>query len=65
MLISHLSQNARMILRQTIDKGAKIGRGLGRNLQGILMVISSTPKHNSYGIRYQLGDQKGNGWMGS
>ena len=32
MLISHLSQNARMILRQTIGKGANIGHGLGRNL---------------------------------
>ena len=35
MLISHLSQNAQMILRQTIGKGAKTGHGLGRNLQGI------------------------------
>ena len=35
MLVSHLSQNARMILRQTIGKGAKTRHGLGRNLQGI------------------------------
>ena len=34
-LMLHLSQNIRMILRQTIGKGAKTGHGLGRNLQGI------------------------------
>ena len=32
MLMSHLSQNARMILRQTIGKGAKTRHGLGKNL---------------------------------
>ena len=32
MLMSHLSQNTQMILRQTIGKGAKVGCGLGRNL---------------------------------
>ena len=52
MLMSHLSQNTRMILRQTIGKGAKTRHGLGRNLQGIQMMISSTPKHNRYSIRY-------------
>ena len=31
-LISHLSQNTQMILRQTISKGAKVGYGLGRDL---------------------------------
>ena len=34
-LMLHLSQNTRMILRQTIGKGAKIEHGLGRKLQGI------------------------------
>ena len=32
MLMSHLSQNTRMILRQTIGKRAKTGQGLGMNL---------------------------------
>ena len=32
MLMSHLSQNARMILRQTIGKGSKTRHGLGKNL---------------------------------
>ena len=54
-----------MILKQTIGKGAKAGHGLGRNLQGIQMVISSVPKRNRYGIGYQLGDQKRSGWMRS
>ena len=52
-----------MILRQTIGKGAKTGHGLGRNLQEIQMVISSAPKRNRYGIGYQLGDQRRNGWI--
>ena len=43
MLMLHLSQNTRMNLRKTICKGAKTGYGLGKNLQGIQMVISSTP----------------------
>ena len=65
ILMLHLSQNAQMILRQTIGKGAKTGHGLGRNLKGIQMVISSAPKRNRYGIGYQLGDQRGDSWMGS
>ena len=35
VLMSHLSQNTRMILRQTVGKGAKARHGLGKNLQGI------------------------------
>ena len=31
-LISHLSQNTQLILRQTIGKGAKVGYGLGKDL---------------------------------
>ena len=34
-LILHLSQNTRMILRQTIGKRVKARHGLGRKLQGI------------------------------
>ena len=34
-LMSHLSQNTQMVLKQTIGKGAKVGHSLGRNLQGI------------------------------
>ena len=33
-LMSHLSQNTQMVLKQTTGKGAKAGHGLGRNLQG-------------------------------
>ena len=63
--MSHLSQNTWMILKQTIGKGAKVGRGLGKNLQGIKMVISTAPKHNLHAIGYQLGDQRKNNRMGS
>ena len=35
MPTSHLSWNTWMSLKQTIGKGAKVGYGLGRNLQGI------------------------------
>ena len=60
-LMSHLSQNTQMILRQTIGKGAKVGYGLRKDLQGRHMVISSIPKQNCYGIRYQSYNQKRNG----
>ena len=64
-LMSHLLQNTWMILKQTIGKGAKAGHGLGRNLQGIQMVMSSTPKCNRHGIGYQLGNQRRNSQRGS
>ena len=63
--MSHLSQNTQVILRKTIGKEAKTGYGLGRNLQGIQMVISSTPKRNRYGIGFQPENQRKNGRMGS
>ena len=50
-----------MILRQTIGKKAKTGYGLGKDLQGRHMLISSIPKQNCYGIRYQSYNQKRNG----
>ena len=61
VLISRLSQNAQMILRQTVGKGAKVGHGLGKDLQGRHIVISSTPKRNCHGIGYQSYDQKRSG----
>ena len=60
-LMSHLSQNTQMVLKQTIGKGAKAGHGLGRNLQGIQRILSSTPKRNCYGIRYQMHNQERSG----
>ena len=56
-LMSHLSQNTQMVLKQTISKGAKAGHGLGRNLQGIQTMLSSTPKCNHHGIKYQMHEQ--------
>ena len=50
-----------MILRQTVGKGAKVGHGLGKDLQEMQMVLSSTPKRNRHGIRYQLHEQERNG----
>ena len=50
-----------MILRQTIGKGAKVGYGLGNDLQGRHMVISSMPKRNCHGIRYQSYNRGRNG----
>ena len=50
-----------MILRQTIGKRAKVGYGLGKDLQGRHMVISSIPKQNCYGIGYQPYNQRRNG----
>ena len=50
-----------MILRQTIGKGAKVGYGLRKDLQGRPMLTSSIPKQNCYGIRYQPYNQRRNG----
>ena len=50
-----------MILRQTIGKEAKVGHGLGKDLQGRHMVILLTPKLNCDGIGYRLYDQGKNG----
>ena len=60
-LISRLSHNTQMILRQTISKEAKVGHGLGKDLQGRHMVISSMPKQNCHGIGYRPHDQGKNG----
>ena len=43
----------------------RLQRGLGKNLQGIKMAISTALKHNRHGIGYQLGDQRKNSRMGS
>ena len=59
--MSHLSQNTQMILRQTVGKGAKTGHGLGKNLQGKQIVLSSIPKRNRHGVGYQLHNQGRNG----
>ena len=60
-LMCRLSQNTQMVLKQTIGKRAKIGHGLGKNLQGRQMVLSSALKRNCYGIGYQLHDQRKKG----
>ena len=56
-LMSHLSQNTQMIVRQTIGNGAKAGYGLGKDLQRGQMVISSTLKRNWHGIGYRPYEQ--------
>ena len=61
--MSHLSQNTWMILKQTIGKGAKVGYGLGKDLQGRHLVISSIPKQNCHGIGYQSYNRGRNGWI--
>ena len=55
--MSHLSQNAQMILKQTVGKRAKAGHALEKNLQGRQMVLFSTSKRNHHGVVYQLHDQ--------
>ena len=60
-LMSRLSQNTQMILRQTIGKRAKAGYGLGKDLQGKHMVVSSILKRNKHGIGYQPYNQRRNG----
>ena len=41
VLMSRLSRNTRMILKQTFGKGAKVGYGLGKDLQGEHVLVSS------------------------
>ena len=60
-LMSHLSQNTQMVLKQTIGKRAKVEHGLGKDLQGMQMVLSSIPKYSRHGIGYQLHKQGRNG----
>ena len=64
MPTSRLSQNTRMSLKQTVGKRAKAGYGLGRDPQGIQRVVLGTPKHDRYGLGYQLGNQDKNEQMG-
>ena len=61
MPVPHLSQNTWMSLKSTIKKGAKIGYGLGRNLQVINRVISIAPKHDRHGLGYQFDNRERNG----
>ena len=63
MPTSHLSQNTWMSLKQTIGKRAKVGYGLGKDLQGIKIAVSMTPKHDRHGLGYQPGNRGRNGRM--
>ena len=63
MPTSHLSQNTRMSLKQTVGKGAKAGYDLGRDLQRIKKAVSTTPKHDQYGLGYQSDNQGKNKQM--
>ena len=59
--MSHLSRNARMILKQTIGKGAKVGYGLGKDLQGEHVLVPSILKRDNHGIGYQQYNRGRNG----
>ena len=65
ILAPHLSKNTWMGVNQLVGRGAKVGGGLGKNLQGIPMVVSPTFKRNRYGIGYQSGEQRRSGRSGS
>ena len=50
-----------MILKQTIGKGAKVGYGLGKDLQGEHVLVSSILKRDNHGIGYQQYNRRRNG----
>ena len=50
-----------MILRQTIGKRAKVGYGLGNDLQGEHVLVFSILKRNNHGIGYQQYNRRRNG----
>ncbi|XP_038999865.1 uncharacterized protein LOC120125518 [Hibiscus syriacus] len=48
-----LSKNAKMQLKETLARGAIVGKGLGKELQGITKGLSPIPKRNYFGIGYK------------
>ncbi|KAE8716368.1 PCF11P-similar protein 4 [Hibiscus syriacus] len=51
--IPHLSKNTKMQLKETLARGAKVGKGLGKKLQGITEGLAPVPKRNYFGFRYK------------
>ena len=53
ILVPYLSKNTWIGVNQLIGRGAKVGCGLGKNLQGMNQAIFVVPKYDRYGIGYQ------------
>ena len=45
-----------MGVNQLLERGAKAGGSLGKNLQRMNQAIYVVPKYDCYGIGYQLGN---------
>ena len=54
ILAPHLSKNTWMGVNQLIGRGAKVGCGLGKNLQELNQAICMVPKYDRYEIGYQF-----------
>ena len=48
-----LSKNTHSRIRQVPDKGAQVGKGLGKQLQGILRSIATIQKKDRFGLGYK------------
>ena len=48
-----VSAVARMVMKQTLGKGWKVGSGLGKNLSGVLEPPAVIEKRDRYGLGYR------------
>ena len=63
ILAPHLSKNTWIGENQLIGRGAKVGCGLGKNLQGMNQAIFVVPKYDRYGIGYQFNNYGKKGYL--
>ena len=49
-----LSENTHSDIRQVLDKGARVGKGLEKRLQGMLRLIAVIQKKDRFGLGYKL-----------
>ena len=53
-----LSDTTHTGIKQLLGKGARVGKGLGKRLQGMLMPIAVIQKRDRFGLEYKLGRQE-------
>ena len=51
--VPKLSKVTHSGIRQVLGKGAQVGKGLGKRLQGMLRPIAGTQKKDRFGLRYK------------
>ena len=51
--VPKLSDTTHAGIKQLLGKGARVGKGLGKRLQGMLMPIAVTQKKDRFGLGYK------------